>query len=645
MHSYPCLEAALKFRERGWSTIPLCPFDHSNVSPKHQNSCKRPGKSALCPWTTFQCRLPSISEIKMLFKRNKKSNVGVIFGQVSKIVGLDIDGPEASDILKKISKGKIPPTTHFATPNGKRLIYSLPPDVKIPRKRFQQDTSHLLVLGEGSYTVMPPSIHLSGKAYGELQGELVLAPDWLLSLAVPVGDEQGQAGGEVSPGDQEKNRIRAIAYLNKCHPCIQGQDGSGKATLIAARLIHGFHLSVEDAFCLVMEHYNDKCQPPWSDKEWMHKLDWVKQKGYGKDMGPSTNGAITKTTVPKGTNHFRMGCGITKKPIQWLWPGWIPLAKLTVLDGDPGLGKSTLLLDLAARVTKLGKMPDNVEGMSGNVCVMSAEDSAEDTMIPRLEAAKYTSTRTFFLEEVEEPGGERRPYEFPEDLEKLEEFLFDKNIRLLIIDPLIAFIVGADVNKDQEIRRVLFKLSKIADRTKTAIIGMRHLNKSNNPKALYRGNMSIGVIGHARTGLLVAQDPDEEELRVFCVTKCNLAKRPQPLSFRLEQATPDICRIQWLGPCSHDPDTLLNPPKSEEEKEKSEEAKSQLQECMDIIHDLLELNENKVKVNEAKAECKKALGASPSTVQRAARKLHLEKGYAMEGTKRVYYWTLNSLTT
>src|SRR5207302_6443679 len=85
--------------------------------------------------------------------------------------------------------------------------------------------------------------------------------------------------------------------------------------------------------------------------------------------------------------HERRFVDIEGKPVDWLWPGWVPLGKLTLLDGDPGLGKSTLLLDLAARVSCQGLMPDGASGVRGQVVILSAEDGAEDTIRPRLDAA------------------------------------------------------------------------------------------------------------------------------------------------------------------------------------------------------------------------------------------------------------------
>ena len=250
---------------------------------------------------------------------------------------------------------------------------------------------------------------------------------------------------------------------------------------------------------------------------------------------------------------------LANRPVAWLWPAWVPLGKLTLLDGDPGLGKSTLLLDLAARVSQRGLMPDGSRGVSGQVVILSAEDGAEDTIRPRLEACGAALDRVHALSHAVERGSERC-LEIPRNLPLLEQQVAAVDARLLIVDPLAAFLCGRDANKDQAIRRVLYQLSRIAERRRCAIVCMRHLNKTARGKALYRGNMSIGVIGHARAGLLVAPDPEDAASRILAVTKCNLAAPPASLRFRLVAPTgPGSAALTGAAPASTTPTSSCKP--------------------------------------------------------------------------------------
>jgi hypothetical protein len=354
---------------------------------------------------------------------------------------------------------------------------------------------------------------------------------------------------------------------------------------------------------------------------------------------PQTNAEEQRTTphASRPATLARRFIDLEKRPVVWLWKNWIPLGKLTLLDGDPGLGKSTLLLDLAARVSHKGVMPDASQGVRGHVVIVSAEDGAEDTIRPRLEAAGAVLEHIHGLGPVSDKD-EERCLEIPRDLPLLDQQLAAVDARLLLIDPLAAFLCGRDANKDQAIRRVLYQLSRIAERRRCAVICMRHLNKSSAAKALYRGNMSIGVIGHARAGLLVAPDPDDPAARVLAVSKCNLAAPPASLRFRLVPAAEgEVCRVDWLGrsPCLAD--QLLQPPPGADPRETHEEATTKIALGVTLLGELLAQGPQEIRL--LKKECA-AAGLSPRTVERAARRLALRLRHSSVNGRNLYTWEL-----
>lgn len=240
---------------------------------------------------------------------------------------------------------------------------------------------------------------------------------------------------------------------------------------------------------------------------------------------------------------------VTPKSISWLWPARIPYGAVTVLDGDPGLGKSWITLDIAARVTTGRPMPNEAgttKGKPGDVLLLSAEDDLAATIHPRLTALGADLNRVYSLDGIQD-GATRRPLVLPDDLQLLRHQMSVCGAKLVIIDPLMAFL-SADVNanSDADVRRVLYGLRLVAEETGAALVVVRHLNKGANANALYRGGGSIGIIGAARSGLVVGRHPDDQERCVLTATKSNLCAKPQALEYRI---VPDGegARLEWLG--------------------------------------------------------------------------------------------------
>src|SRR5579871_969592 len=312
---------------------------------------------------------------------------------------------------------------------------------------------------------------------------------------------------------------------------------------------------------------------------------------------------------------------VKPEQVRWLWPGRIPLGKLTLLDGDPGLGKSLLTLDLAARVTTGRAMPDvpdtdsrgfekpahadsrgfekpahagrtevldarggawlhppdpctgsseprDYEPIEGGVVLLSSEDDLAATICPRLVAAcadlsRVRAMQTVYGLDVERGVVRERGVLLPQDVDFLAHAIARAQAKLVVIDPLMAYLDGR-VNswRDQDVRAALAPLARLAEQTGAAILVLRHLTKGGGSNALYRGGGSIGIIGAARSGLLVAKHPERpEEERVLASSKSNLGPPMPALGYRI-LATQDargtsIPRIEWLGATSYTAASLL----------------------------------------------------------------------------------------
>ncbi len=255
---------------------------------------------------------------------------------------------------------------------------------------------------------------------------------------------------------------------------------------------------------------------------------------------------------------------VETQEVHWLWEKHLPLGKITLLDGDPGMGKSMLAINLAARVSSGLPMPDGTPGQQGGVILIAPEDGAADTLRPRLEAAGGDPSQVLLLNRVEGLDTKKRavvdrPFSLSHDLELLEKAIKRTNALLVVLDPLMAVLGHTiDSSRDQDIRAVFTPLAQLAERTGCAILMIRHLNKGTSHNALYRGAGSIGIIAAARTGLLVAKDPYDEHKRILATTKNNLSQKAPHLSYQIVENESGIPCIQWLEENTHPVSTLLN---------------------------------------------------------------------------------------
>jgi len=327
----------------------------------------------------------------------------------------------------------------------------------------------------------------------------------------------------------------------------------------------------------------------------------------------------------------------TVRPVRvsWLWPGRIPLGKLTIIDGDPGLGKSVLTLDLAARVSRGLPMPflereagDDAE--AAGVVLLSAEDGLEDTIRPRLDAAGADVGRILALDRIPDDCAGRLPV-IPDDVEYVRRAIHEVQAKLVIVDPLTAFLSGdTNSHRDQDVRRALHPLAKLADETGAAIVPVRHLSKAPGNNPLYRGGGSIGIIGAARSGLLVAKDPDNVDRRILASTKCNLAKPASSLAFELSAAENGALRVGWIGESTLTADALLAVPKDDEDR-------NAVQEAVQVLQSVLA--DGPVPADDAKKEARKA-GISERTIYRAKDILGVKSRKVSFTGKGVWQWSL-----
>ncbi len=310
----------------------------------------------------------------------------------------------------------------------------------------------------------------------------------------------------------------------------------------------------------------------------------------------------------------RLLSGVEPEEVSWLWPSWLALGKLALVDGDPGLGKSAMTLDLAARVSAGKTFPDGAKCEPAGVVLLSAEDGLADTIRPRLDAAGADTSKILALATVPDEDGHDRLLSIPEDLPLIEKGIRRVGARLVVVDPLMAFLSGdTNSHRDQDVRRALAPLAGLAEKTGAAVLVVRHLNKAaaNNP--LYRGGGSIGIIGAARMAFVVGKDPQDEDRRVLASTKNNLAMPPQSLMFGLQEAVNGAVEVNWLGQSEVSAKDILATPQDQEHADSRSEA-------VEFLNDIL--CEGPVAANQIKEEAEDA-GISERTLARAKKMLQI----------------------
>jgi putative DNA primase/helicase len=302
--------------------------------------------------------------------------------------------------------------------------------------------------------------------------------------------------------------------------------------------------------------------------------------------------------------------------VTWLWEGHLPAGKLVVLDGDPSVGKSTLAIDWAARLSVGASWPDGTGCPLGDVLVLSAEDGLADTIRPRLDAAGGDPTRVHAMTDVtyrDDEGNVRRRSVTLADVEQIKAAVEKYSARLVIIDVLMAYLpTKVDSHKDQDIRSVLAGLADVAEKTGCCILLLRHMNKTADRNPLYRGGGSIGIVGAARAGFVAATDPDDETRRVLASTKQNLAPEPESMAYRLVGADNGAARVEWLGSSTATASTLLASHERDDERTERDEA-------AEWLTDYLEANGGQAKAGDA-IKAAAGDGIAKTTLHRARKR-------------------------
>lgn len=313
---------------------------------------------------------------------------------------------------------------------------------------------------------------------------------------------------------------------------------------------------------------------------------------------------------------------VRQESVRWLWQDRLASGKITLLVGDPGLGKSWITLDIAARVSRGADWPDGFPGGAPqNVLLLSAEDGLADTIRPRLDLLRADASRIHALTALR--NGECDRAVQLNDVAALEQAITQREARLVIIDPISAYLGHTDSHRDADVRALIAPLAAMADRTGAAILGVMHLGKSTQRPAIYRAVGSIAFAAAARIVLAVAPDPEGDNRRIVAGVKSNLSAPPKALAYVLNdgclvwetESVPDV-----------DVDQLLNSPPLDREERRAADA---------WLHEVLA--NGPVRSSEI-VELAEQEGISRRTLFRAKKRLGVASRKTSEGMTGFWCW-------
>jgi KaiC/GvpD/RAD55 family RecA-like ATPase len=252
---------------------------------------------------------------------------------------------------------------------------------------------------------------------------------------------------------------------------------------------------------------------------------------------------------------------VAPKPLRWLWDGVIPRGKLTVLAGDPGMGKSLLTLDVASRASSGAGWPCGAPGVGASaVVLLSAEDDPADTVRPRLEGLGADLSRVVVLDSVREQG-RYADFDLSCHTPELREAIAAAreahgDVGLVVIDPVSAFVGATDSYNNAHVRAMLKPLAEIAADEAVAVVLVTHLRKSAEGPAVQRAMGSLAFAAAARVVLMATRHPDDPGLRVLSCAKSNLAPDRRAFLYAIEDDA-GRPRPVWHGQFAGSTDELL----------------------------------------------------------------------------------------
>ena len=512
------LDVALECAARGWHVFPV----KANKQP--------------CTAHGFKDATTDPARITELWGEFPYAGIGIATG-ASGLIVVDVDckkdapGYDSWHEIKSRVGDQAEDTTLVETPSGGLHVY-----YRANGHRFKNTAGSLApgidTRADGGYVVGAGS---PGYEYVDDHGpeRLGYMPEvlasWLEQAVSSERTETTTAGAAIAEGTRNSTLASLAGTMRR--------RGIGEAAIEAALLAEN----------------EGRCRPPLPDRE-------VRAIAHSVSTYEPAQATVTRTA--RASASVVCMADVQPQIVTWLWPGWLPAGKISLLIGDPGLGKTMMGIDIAARLTRGRAFPGaSTQSAPGTVVFLTAEDGLADTIRPRMDAAGADPSRVFAMQSVRVEGdASGRLFSLAADVDVLEEVVREHNASLVILDPLDSYLPRVDTHRNADVRVVLSPFAAMLERTGATGLCVHHLNKdASTVNALYRAGGSLAFVAAARAVLGVAPDPDDKERSLLLPVKMNLGPKPPGLGYRIDGAEG---RIEWdANPVTVDASTALSGPR------------------------------------------------------------------------------------
>ncbi|RRJ34366.1 AAA family ATPase [Pandoraea apista] len=307
---------------------------------------------------------------------------------------------------------------------------------------------------------------------------------------------------------------------------------------------------------------------------------------------PKPESKSSNTKRPAPTVVLSRASDIAPEPIYWLWPGWLPAGKLSILAGQPGCGKTTIAISLSAAISKGGEWPDGAKCTKpGNVLIWTGEDGLADTLVPRLLAAGADCSRVYFIESVTNEIGELQPFDPSRDVQILSERIEQiGGASLLVVDPIISVVQG-DSHKSGDVRKSLQPLIDLGAARGCAILGITHFSKGSKASAPTERILGSQAFGAAARMILIAGKDESSDRRIFAKSKCNIAGDTGGFEYAIEVLDTSeglaSSRIAWGQPLDGSARDILREIEADEVDGDADDRESKFDRARTLLYELL----------------------------------------------------------